>query len=173
MYHESNKFIVVYLYSFVLWKLCIYSIQSMVIHWYTLREPAVVTNGFSDENVIGEGGYGIVYSGVLDDNTMVAVKNLLNKRLNYLHEGIEHIVVHRAIKSSNILLNRQWHPKVSDFGLAKLLGSETSYVTTYVAPEYGSTGMLNERSDVCLAHKPFSILLFQPLLSKIEWRDTL
>ncbi|KAJ0716334.1 putative protein kinase RLK-Pelle-RLCK-V family [Helianthus annuus] len=104
--------------------------------------------------------------------TRVRHKNLA-QRLNYLHEGIEHIVVHRAIKSSNILLNRQWHPKVSDFGLAKLLGSETSYVTTYVAPEYGSTGMLNERSDVCLAHKPFSILLVQPLLSKIEWRDTL
>ncbi|XP_076917273.1 putative serine/threonine-protein kinase At1g01540 [Bidens hawaiensis] len=200
-------------------------------HWYTLRELEVATNGFSDENVIGEGGYGIVYSGVLADDTMVAVKNLLNNRgqaekefkveveaigrvrhknlvrllgycaegaqrilvyeyvnngnleqwlhedvgpispltwdirmnivlgtakgLTYLHEGLEPKVVHRDIKSSNILLNRQWHPKVSDFGLAKLLGSEKSYVTTrvmgtfgYVAPEYASTGMLNERSDV-------------------------
>ncbi|KAL0325564.1 UNVERIFIED_CONTAM: putative serine/threonine-protein kinase [Sesamum radiatum] len=64
------------------------------------------------------------------------------KGLTYLHECLEPKVVHRDIKSSN-------------FGLAKLIGSERSYITTrvmgtfgYVAPEYASTGMLNERSDV-------------------------
>ncbi|PKU74033.1 putative serine/threonine-protein kinase [Dendrobium catenatum] len=206
-------------------------------HWFTLRELEVATNMFTDENVIGEGGYGIVYHGVLTDTTHIAVKNLLNNRgqaerefkveveaigrvrhknlvrllgycaegahrmlvyeyvdngnleqwlhgdvgpispltwevrmdiilgtakgLMYLHEGLEPKVVHRDVKSSNILLDKQWNPKVSDFGLAKLLGSERSYVTTrvmgtfgsvlmlsYVAPEYASTGMLNERSDV-------------------------
>ncbi|GAB4852205.1 hypothetical protein Ancab_016397 [Ancistrocladus abbreviatus] len=174
-------------------------------HWYTLRELEVSTNGFADENVIGEGGYGIVYRGVLGDNTQVAVKNLLNNRmlvyeyvnngnleqwlhgdvgscspltwdirmniiigtakgLTYLHEGLEPKVVHRDIKSSNILLDKQWNSKVSDFGLAKLLGSERNYVTTrvmgtfgYVAPEYASTGMLNERSDVY----SFGILLME------------
>ena len=49
-------------------------------HWYTLRELEYSTAGFSDENVIGEGGYGIVYRGVLEDNTVVAIKNLLNNR---------------------------------------------------------------------------------------------
>lgn len=49
-------------------------------HWYTLRELELSTNGFADENVIGEGGYGIVYRGVLQDHTKVAVKNLLNNR---------------------------------------------------------------------------------------------
>lgn len=49
-------------------------------HWYTLRELETSTNGFADENVIGEGGYGIVYRGVLEDNTKVAIKNLLNNR---------------------------------------------------------------------------------------------
>lgn len=49
-------------------------------HWYTLRELEASTNGFADESVIGEGGYGIVYIGVLEDNTQVAVKNLLNNR---------------------------------------------------------------------------------------------
>ncbi|CAE6139979.1 unnamed protein product [Arabidopsis arenosa] len=49
-------------------------------HWYTLRELEVSTNGFADENVIGQGGYGIVYRGVLEDKSMVAIKNLLNNR---------------------------------------------------------------------------------------------
>lgn len=49
-------------------------------HWYTLRELEDSTNGFAHENVIGQGGYGIVYHGVLQDNTHVAVKNLLNNR---------------------------------------------------------------------------------------------
>jgi len=49
-------------------------------HWFTLRELEEATNGFADENVIGEGGYGIVYRGVLDDSAQVAVKNLLNNR---------------------------------------------------------------------------------------------
>uniref|UniRef100_A0A804K762 non-specific serine/threonine protein kinase n=1 Tax=Musa acuminata subsp. malaccensis TaxID=214687 RepID=A0A804K762_MUSAM len=207
-------------------------------HWYTMRELEVATGMFSDENVVGEGGYGIVYHGVLEDDTQIAVKNLLNNSLSqwklegqaekefkveveaighvrhknlvrlmgycaegehrmlvyeyvdngnleqwlhedvgpsspptlvysnehynwllYLHEGLEPKVVHRDVKSSNILLDKlldkHWTPKVSDFGLAKLLGTGRTYVTTrvmgtfgYVAPEYASTGMLNESSDM-------------------------
>ncbi|XP_071693715.1 probable serine/threonine-protein kinase At1g01540 isoform X2 [Rutidosis leptorrhynchoides] len=175
-------------------------------HWYTLRELELATDGFADENVIGQGGYGIVYHGVVgDNNTQVAVKNLLNNRilvyeyvnngnleqwihgdvgpcspltweirmkiiigvakaLTYLHEGLEPKVVHRDIKSSNILLDKLWNSKVSDFGLAKLLGADTSYITTrvmgtlgYVAPEYARTGMVNEKSDVY----SFGILLME------------
>ncbi|KAH7863890.1 hypothetical protein Vadar_023113 [Vaccinium darrowii] len=77
------------------------------------------------------------------------------KGLAYLHDSLEPKVIHRDIKSSNILLDRQWKPKVSDFGLAKLLCSENTHVTTrvmgtdgYVAPEYTWTGMLNEMCDV-------------------------
>ncbi|XP_021738607.1 probable receptor-like serine/threonine-protein kinase At4g34500 [Chenopodium quinoa] len=208
--------------------------------WYSLRELEVATRGFSDENIIGEGGYGVVYKGVLEDGSIVAVKNLLNnkgqaekefkveveaigkvrhknlvglvgycadgaqrilvyeyvdngtleqwlhgdvgdvspltwdfrmkiaigtaKGLAYLHEGLEPKVVHRDVKSSNILLDKNWNAKVSDFGLAKLLGSEASYVTTrvmgtfgYVSPEYASTGMLSEWSDVY----SFGVLLME------------
>ncbi|KAL2231617.1 UNVERIFIED_CONTAM: putative receptor-like serine/threonine-protein kinase [Sesamum indicum] len=208
--------------------------------WYSLRELQTATNQFSSENVIGEGGYGIVFRGVLHDGSVVAVKNLLNNKgqaekefkveveaigkvkhknlvsligycaegaqrllvyeyidngnleqwlhgdvgpvspltwevrmkiaigtargLAYLHEGLEPKVVHRDVKSSNILLDRKWNPKVSDFGLAKLLGSEKSYVTTrvmgtfgYVSPDYASTGMLNEGNDVY----SFGVLLME------------
>lgn len=55
----------------------------------------------------------------------------------YLHEGLEPKVVHRDVKSSNILLDRQWNARVSDFGLAKLLCSERSYVTTRVMGTFG------------------------------------
>lgn len=57
--------------------------------------------------------------------------------LAYLHEGLEPKVVHRDVKTSNILLERNWNPKVSDFGLAKLLCSERSYVTTRVMGTFG------------------------------------
>jgi len=61
----------------------------------------------------------------------------LRNRLAYLHEGLEPKVVHRDVKSSNILLDKKWNAKVSDFGLAKLLGSEKSYVTTRVMGTFG------------------------------------
>jgi serine/threonine protein kinase len=63
-------------------------------------------------------------------------------RLAYLHDGLEPKVVHRDVKSSNILLDRQWNSKVSDFGLAKLLHSERSYVTTRVMGTFGSVCFL-------------------------------
>lgn len=58
-------------------------------------------------------------------------------RLTYLHEGLEPKVVHRDIKSSNILLSKQWNSKVSDFGLAKLLSPDSSYITTRVMGTFG------------------------------------
>ncbi|KVI02682.1 Protein kinase, catalytic domain-containing protein [Cynara cardunculus var. scolymus] len=52
-----------------------------------------------------------------------------------------------GIAKANILLDKSWNPKVSDFGLAKLLGADRSYITTRVMGTLG-TGMVNERSDV-------------------------
>lgn len=48
--------------------------------WYSFKELETATGGFSDENVVGEGGYGIVYRGVLLDGSVVAVKNLHNNK---------------------------------------------------------------------------------------------
>ncbi|KAK1404809.1 Protein kinase domain-containing protein [Heracleum sosnowskyi] len=76
------------------------------------------------------------------------------KALAYLHEAIDPKVIHRDIKSSNILIDHEFNSKVSDFGLAKLLDSGESHITTrvmgtfgYVAPEYANTGLLNEKMD--------------------------
>ncbi|KAJ6719942.1 hypothetical protein OIU79_007545 [Salix purpurea] len=54
------------------------------------------------------------------------------KALAYLHEAIEPKVVHRDIKSSNILIDDNFDAKISDFGLAKLLGAGKSHITTRV-----------------------------------------
>nr|DAD40719.1 TPA_asm: hypothetical protein HUJ06_015042 [Nelumbo nucifera] len=48
--------------------------------WYALKELEIATGGFSSDNVIGEGGYGVVFRGVLPDSSIVAVKNLFNNK---------------------------------------------------------------------------------------------
>jgi serine/threonine protein kinase len=58
-------------------------------------------------------------------------------RLAYLHEAIDPKVVHRDIKSSNILIDTEFNSKVSDFGLAKLLDSDASHINTRVMGTYG------------------------------------
>lgn len=74
------------------------------------------------------------------------------KGIRFLHE--EHIV-HRDIKPSNILLDDDFVPKISDFGIAKLFDSNISQMTTqlagtmgYMAPEYISAGCLTKKVDV-------------------------
>lgn len=57
--------------------------------------------------------------------------------LAYLHHDCSPKIVHRDIKSSNILLNDKLEPRVSDFGLAKLLVDEEAHVTTVVAGTFG------------------------------------
>ena len=54
-----------------------------------------------------------------------------------MHEAIEPKVVHRDIKSSNILIDDDFNAKISDFGLAKLLGAGRSHITTRVMGTFG------------------------------------
>ncbi|KAH9709779.1 serine/threonine-protein kinase PBS1 [Citrus sinensis] len=92
----------------------------------------------------------------LDWNTRMKIAAGAAKGLEYLHDKANPPVIYRDFKSSNILLEEGFHPKLSDFGLAKLgpVGDK-SHVSTrvmgtygYCAPEYAMTGQLTVKSDV-------------------------
>ncbi|KAK1268422.1 Proline-rich receptor-like protein kinase PERK13 [Acorus gramineus] len=197
--------------------------------WFSYEELMEITDGFSKQNLLGEGGFGCVYKGWLPDGKEVAVKQLKagsgqgerefraeveiisrvhhrhlvslvgyciaehhrllvyeflpnntleyhlhdkglpvmewSKRLKiavgsarglaYLHEDCHPKIIHRDIKTANILLDNSFEAQVADFGLAKLSNDMNTHVSTrvmgtfgYMAPEYASSGKLTDRSDV-------------------------
>ncbi|XP_057765276.1 probable LRR receptor-like serine/threonine-protein kinase At1g56130 isoform X2 [Salvia miltiorrhiza] len=196
---------------------------------FTYAQLRAATDDFSPANKLGEGGFGPVYKGTLEDGRVTAVKllsvashqgksqflaeietisavqhrNLVklygcciegskrllvyeyleNKSLDqalfgngsfsldwgrrfdiclgvarglaYLHEESRLRIVHRDVKASNILLDAQLNPKLSDFGLAKLYDDTKTHMSTrvagtigYLAPEYAMRGQLTEKADV-------------------------
>ncbi|XP_020591565.1 proline-rich receptor-like protein kinase PERK4 [Phalaenopsis equestris] len=196
---------------------------------FTYEELAAATNGFSQANLLGQGGFGYVHKGVLPNGKDIAVKSLKSgsgqgerefqaevdtisrvhhrhlvslvgyciarsqrmlvydfvpnktleyhlhgkglpvmewstrlkiaigsaKGIAYLHEDCHPRIIHRDIKSSNILLDFKFEALVADFGLAKFWSDDHTHVSTrvmgtfgYLAPEYASSGKLTEKSDI-------------------------
>lgn len=96
------------------------------------------------------------------------------KGLVYLHEQVN--TIHRDIKASNILLDKDLTPKISDFGLAKLVPPDMTHVSTrvagtlgYLAPEYAVRGQLTYRADIY----SFGVLLMEIICGRINTNNRL
>ncbi|XP_052109527.1 cysteine-rich receptor-like protein kinase 19 isoform X2 [Arachis duranensis] len=204
------------------------TLESLQFDLVTIEEA---TNNFSCANLIGKGGFGEVYKGILSDGREIAVKRLSitseqgiaefknevlliaklqhrnlvallgfclqegekiliyefvpNKSLDYflfgselhrllswcerfkiiggiasailyLHEYSRLKIIHRDIKPSNILLDANMNPKISDFGMARMVAIDQDQGRTrrivgtygYMSPEYAMLGKYSEKSDI-------------------------
>uniref|UniRef100_A0A0E0NAA9 Protein kinase domain-containing protein n=1 Tax=Oryza rufipogon TaxID=4529 RepID=A0A0E0NAA9_ORYRU len=132
---------------------CVEGNQRILVYNY-------LENNSLAQTLLGYGHSNIQFNWATRVNICVGIA----RGLTYLHEVVNPHIVHRDIKASNILLDKDLTPKISDFGLAKLLPPDASHVSTrvagtlgYLAPEYAIRGQVTRKSDVY----SFGVLLLE------------
>ncbi|KAK9076750.1 hypothetical protein SSX86_005084 [Deinandra increscens subsp. villosa] len=148
-----------------------------------LRHPNLVSLiGFCDDNnemilVYEYMPHGTLYHHLHEADTRLSWVQRLNvaigaaRGMDYLHKGgdMNHGVIHRDVKSSNILLDENWGAVISDFGLSKIVSVDRSIYTSakgsfgYMDPEYLCTGKLIRGTDVYA----FGVVLFELLSGRL------
>ncbi|KAJ0585608.1 putative protein kinase RLK-Pelle-L-LEC family [Helianthus annuus] len=124
-------------------------------HRYSYEELKAATNGFSDDHVLGAGGFGKVYKGTLSNETEVAVKCVNHDSKQGVKEFMAEISSMGRLQHKNLVQMREMRGRLGDFGLAKLytqgeVPGTTRVVGTlgYLAPELAMLASPTTASDV-------------------------